>query len=261
MKLKALLTMFMSVSMGLVPVVMNTTSIYQQLEQERQRREQELKQQLKSYVPLIEADIAAERVVEESIKHFRDSIGKTHFTTQYNLVLMQLGQSNDTIDVIDTINRKRKEAEQGDYIAQYFLGLLYYIGRVVPQNRSEAYKWFNRSAIHEYENAQYSLGWMNNVGEGIIQDTQKAVKLYFLSAEKGNVFAQLTLGCSYYLGEGVPRNIDQAYFWLLLGCAKSNEDLSEDARGIRDMIATKLSVTKRDTIEKQAREYWTQKKW
>jgi TPR repeat protein len=43
----------------------------------------------------------------------------------------------------------RKSADQGDGMAQYALGLMYYKGHGVAQDLVQAYRWFTLSAARE----------------------------------------------------------------------------------------------------------------
>ena len=54
----------------------------------------------------------------------------------------------------------RKAAEQGYAAAQYNLGINYYNGTGVSQNKEEAKKWLRKAANQGYENAkQYLKKW------------------------------------------------------------------------------------------------------
>ncbi len=56
-----------------------------------------------------------------------------------------------------------KAAEQGDALAQFKLGLMYDIGRGVPQDGGAAVKWYRRAAEQGHAKAQYLLGgWFRN---------------------------------------------------------------------------------------------------
>ena len=75
-------------------------------------------------------------------------------------------------------------AEQGDALAQYNLGLMYYNGQGVPQNYKEAVKWYRLSTEQEFASAQTNLGVMYDNGQGVPQDYKEAVRWYLKSAEK-----------------------------------------------------------------------------
>jgi TPR repeat protein len=78
------------------------------------------------------------------------------------------------------IDGLRQLAEQGDAAGQFALGVHYATGEDVPQDYSEAVRWFS------------------------------------MAAEQGHIMAQATLGAYYWAGRGVPQDMEKAYFWALL---------------------------------------------
>jgi putative methionine-R-sulfoxide reductase with GAF domain len=81
----------------------------------------------------------------------------------------------------------RKLAEQGDATAQFSVGARYAAGEEVPQDYSEAVRWFSKAA------------------------------------EQGHIAAQATLGAYYRGGRGVPEDLVKAYFWSVLAQAGGDE--------------------------------------
>ena len=67
--------------------------------------------------------------------------------------------------------------------------------------------------------AQDSLGTMYDNGTGVPQDNTEAVKWFRLAAAQGDAEAQSNLGVMYYFGEGVPEDYVQAYKWYNLAAA------------------------------------------
>ena len=65
------------------------------------------------------------------------------------------------------LNETRRLAEQGHAKAQYNLGLMYDNGEGVPENDSEAVKWYRLAAEQGIATAQYNLGIMYDNGEGV----------------------------------------------------------------------------------------------
>ena len=51
-------------------------------------------------------------------------------------------------------------ADQGNAVAQFYLGLTYANGRGVPQNNAEAVKWYRLAADQGDAGAQFNLGLM-----------------------------------------------------------------------------------------------------
>jgi putative methionine-R-sulfoxide reductase with GAF domain len=81
----------------------------------------------------------------------------------------------------------RKLAEQGDPAAQFSMGAHYATGEDVPQDYTEAVRWFT------------------------------------MAAEQGHVVSQATLGAYYWAGRGVPQDLVKAYFWSVLAQAGGDE--------------------------------------
>ena len=87
----------------------------------------------------------------------------------------------------DTLEGMRKLAEQGDPAAQFSVGAHYATGEGVPQDYTEAARWFS------------------------------------MAAEQGHVVSQATLGAYYWEGRGVPQDLVKAYFWSVLAQAGGDE--------------------------------------
>jgi hypothetical protein len=95
----------------------------------------------------------------------------------------------------------KRLAEQGNVIAQMNLGNKYYVGEGVPQNFTEAVKW------------------------------------YRMAAKQGNAVAQNNLGMMYGIGRGLPKNFIRAYVWSSVAAAQGNEQ----AMANRDVVADELT--------------------
>lgn len=127
------------------------------------------------------------------------------------------------------------EASNGDPIAQYSLGVMYYSGDGVPQDHNKAAKWYRKAADQGYAVAQNSLGNMVTKGEGVAQDHKQAVKWYRKAAEQGSALGQANLGLMYFNGAGVLQSVEDGYAWTLVahdnGYARAYDNL-EIARGL-----------------------------
>ncbi len=104
-------------------------------------------------------------------------------------------------------------AEQGDAVAQKFLGSMYQEGKGVPQDFAEAAKW------------------------------------YRLLAEQGDALAQTNLGSIYANGEGVPQDFVSAYMWWNVASANGNER----AREQRDSISLKMTPANVSEAQRRSR--------
>ena len=104
--------------------------------------------------------------------------------------------------------------------------------------------------------AQYNLGIMYQNGEGVPEDDTEAVKWYRLVADKGYVIAQNNLGVMYYRGQGVPVNYVTAYAWWNIASASGNESASGNRAIVEEQMtsaqiaeAQKLSTKIFDRIQ------------
>jgi hypothetical protein len=88
-------------------------------------------------------------------------------------------------------------------------------GRGVPQDKSEAAKWYRRAAEQGNADAQRALGFCYDNGEGVTQDKVAAVKWYRKAADQGDAVAQCNLGVCYESGEGIPQDKAEAAKWYL----------------------------------------------
>jgi TPR repeat protein len=108
----------------------------------------------------------------------------------------------------------RALSEQGNVLAQYYIGKMYYLGQGVPQNYEEAMKWSHLAAEQGNILAQHNLGVMYYSGQGVPSDYTEAAKWFRLAADLGNASAQNNIGKMYYLGQGVPQNNKEAAKWF-----------------------------------------------
>lgn len=120
----------------------------------------------------------------------------------------------------------KTKAATGDITAQNTLGHMYDFGTGVPQNKTEALRWYRLAAAQNDADAQTNIGDMYRRGIGISEDHTEAVKWYRLAADQGdakaNAKARNTLGDMYRLGEGVPEDLVQAYRWYTLAASAGN---------------------------------------
>ncbi|MCP4385353.1 MAG: sel1 repeat family protein [Hyphomicrobiales bacterium] len=92
-------------------------------------------------------------------------------------------------------------ANRGNAIAQYFLGSIYDNGREgVERDRAEAVRWFRLAADQGDALAQASLGIMYSLGRGVPQDDIEAANWLLKSVYQGNMEAQGPLAQIYTRG-------------------------------------------------------------
>ncbi len=140
----------------------------------------------------------------------------------------------DRGDYEPVCNGFRALAELGFASAQHYLGIMYYHGRGIPQDRDQAVRWVTRAAERGHLMAQEALGhWYAN-GENVAHDRDQAVHWYTRAANQGSVsakrkseflrmisraedgsgYAQNQLGEMYRDGKGTPRDAARAEEWF-----------------------------------------------
>ena len=138
----------------------------------------------------------------------------------------------------------RPLAEQGQAVAQYNLGVMYYGGEGVPQAFGQAADWFRKAAEQGQSAAEFSLGMMCFQGEGLPQDYSEAAVWFAKAADQGHPDAQHQLATMYVYGQGVPQDLVRAHMWLNLAASRYPSTEAEKRDGAivaRDAIAAQMS--------------------
>ena len=124
--------------------------------------------------------------------------------------------AHDLGDYGTTLRLWRLLADQGNAVAQFYLGAMFSMGEGVKQDDVQAVKWFRLAADQGNADAQLNLGLMYDVGWGVPQNHAEAVKWYRLAANQGRAAAQYDLGAMYGNGRGVPHDQAEAVKWYRL---------------------------------------------
>jgi len=122
----------------------------------------------------------------------------------------------------------RPLAQAGNADAEHLLGLMYYMGRGVPQDYKTALEWHRRAALKGKADAQYVVGAMYYTGNAVIQDHKQAVSWFRKAAEQGHPDAQQVLGLMYrYHIGGMPQDNVIAYMLWNLAAANGSMNAAE----------------------------------
>jgi len=168
----------------------------------------------------------------------------------------------------------RSAAIRGDATAAYEVGLRFAEGKGVPQNFSEAAKWYDRAAQAGVVPAVFRLGTFYEKGLGVTKDVNIARRYYLQAAERGNAKAmhnlavldadgggkganyqsaadwfrkaadrgiadsQFNLGILYARGIGVEQNLSESFKWFSLAAAQGDADAAQK----RDDVAKRLDA-------------------
>lgn len=158
-------------------------------------------------------------------------------------------------DYVTAFQEFKPLAEQGDASAQYSLGMLYRLGRGVPQDDGEAMKWFRLAAEQGDAAAQYIVG-LKYLTTALGPNDVEAAKWVRRAAEQGHAKAQAEIGFWYYLGQGVPQDYLLAHMWLNLAAAALPLGKDRDeAVEIRDTVANLMTPVLIVEAQKLARKW------
>jgi len=153
-------------------------------------------------------------------------------------------------------------AEKGDAKAQHNLGVMYDYGRGVPQDTTNALKWYRSAAEHGIPEAQHNLGLMYQKAQGVPQNYSEAAKWYRRAAEQGMADSQVNLGIMYYQGQGVSRDYVLAHMWLDLAASQYPASVREnlnDAVHYKDIVNSLMTPAQIAEAQRLAKE-WKPKK-
>ena len=138
---------------------------------------------------------------------------------------------------------------EGNAVAQYIIGLMYFRGKVVEKDFNESIKFLNLSADQGYARAQHKLG---NIYMGDLfgkPDYRKAIKWFRLASGQGYAPSQYFLATLYESGSGIKQDYVRAYMWFSLASSKNII-----ARDERERIAKKMASSQISDAQNMARD-------
>jgi len=91
----------------------------------------------------------------------------------------------------------KESAEEGDAEAKYMLGLMYFEGKGVKQNKEKGIKYITRAAKDGDNEAQFEVGKWYYEGSFKKKNLRKAIKFLKSSANQGNEDSLMLLGKIY----------------------------------------------------------------
>jgi TPR repeat protein len=138
---------------------------------------------------------------DRAIGDFPDEV---RFQLWRGRALVKLGRDADAVTLF------RRYSDQGNAIAQATLGVMYNLGRGVPNDPGEAVRLFRLAADRGLPLAQANLAEMYQMGRGVKQDSYEAARLLRLASDQGFALAQTNLGWMSQYGKGIPTNAVEA---------------------------------------------------
>jgi TPR repeat protein len=119
-----------------------------------------------------------------------------------------------------------KLAQDGNSLAQFRLGSLYYHGEGIPEDETKAIYWWKKSAASGNVEAMYQIGHAYLFGSGVaktvVDPDREAAVWYFQAASAGHAEAAYTLGLLFLAGKGVIEDRTEAIRWFRLAASKGH---------------------------------------
>ena len=137
-------------------------------------------------------------------------------------------------------------AESGLDMAQYNLGILYFMGRGTGQDLEQAYFWTRKAAEQGHIQAQFNLAALYAEGQGVERNPEEAFHWYRSAALGGHGEARYTVATLYQQGKGTSRDLPKAHAWARFAVESEVEDSEKLLRDIEKSLSpTQLSEARR----------------
>lgn len=127
-------------------------------------------------------------------------------------------------------------AENGNAVAQFYLGKIYMQGLGSKPDYNKALLWTRKAAQQKNSDAEHFLGFMHFYGMGVTQSYKEAMSWYRKAADAGNVKAQSSLGMMFVNAEGTSQDLVQAYKWLKLAEKAGDADAGSKLRAVEEKM-------------------------
>lgn len=160
------------------------------------------------------------------IDYFRRSAGLGYGPGQIALAYYYETGTFLARDPGQALDLYRKAAQQGDPLAGWLAGRLYFLGGAVPRDLDAAQKWLKIAASQNNAYGAYYLGRLM-----ADRDYTKAPALYKIAADQGLPQAQYFYAKTLKDGRGIPQDRLTAYVWFTIaadaGYSAAGPDLNE----------------------------------
>ncbi|CAD7697727.1 unnamed protein product [Ostreobium quekettii] len=159
-----------------------------------------------SYVSTADIESALEQMAYEDDVELRGNANARRYLSYRTVVGMRLDD-----DPTEALRAFKVLAKEGDELAEFNLGFMYFRGIAVSVDYGKAFEHWERAAAQGHLGAYYHLGLMRLHGYGVEKDFQEA-KAFFEKCAKGEypdcVAAQADMLRTGEFGE--PQNLDKA---------------------------------------------------
>jgi len=135
------------------------------------------------------------------------------------------GWYEDALPVFLSYGTPGLQSQNGDPIAQYYLGRMFYYGEGVEQNLAEAMKWYLLSSGQGDPDATLAIGFMYEVGDGVEISLETAIEWFKLALERGAVNAGAAIAVTHLYDEsGIYKDVSKGLEMLREHSEKGSVD-------------------------------------
>ena len=204
--------------------------------------------QVQNYLAFMySAGLGTKKDIKKAEKWYRKAADQGYMDSQLKLGMLY----EDLGKYAKALRWYRKAAVQGQPRAQYTMARLYWNGRGLKKNDTEAAKWYLKSAEQNYAKAQSSIGYLYLLGHGVRKSSADAAHWFRRGADLGNPVAQQRLADLLTRGDGVEENVEEAYFWLTVAAPRSDGKLQKTV--IEQQVALRDSLKPEQITEAETR--------
>jgi TPR repeat protein len=171
-----------------------------------------------------------------------------------NDALLEVGEMREKGDEVpqnltEAAKWYRRAADQKDPRAMVRLASLLVNGTGVPKDYDQAFQLCH-SAAKDYAAGQYCVGFLYQHGFGVQQDAVEAAKWYQRSAAGRHSPAYLALGQMYWKGEGVKTDRVASFLWFFQAYAEGQKS----GRPLGNSVLKEMTADDIKRLDKKLRE-------
>jgi TPR repeat protein len=126
-----------------------------------------------------------------------------------------------------------KLANDGNPLAQFRLGGLYYHGQGIAEDENMAIYWWKKSAASGNAEAMYQIAhaylFGSTAAKNVPDPDREAALWYFQAASAGHAEAAYTLGLLFLAGKGVVEDRNEAIRWFRSAASKGHAEARKAA--------------------------------
>ncbi len=197
------------------------------------------------------------RILHDTCHHAAPVINSVKETFEEAAAALKILQTQKKFSEISSITDTRKNAEAGNWRAQFELGLMYDIGKDLPQNFEEAMKWYTLAANNGSAGAMHNIGILYLNGSGVQKSYETAYKWLMRAIDASEYKHSLEMiGWMYEHGYYVEQSYEKAVQWYEKAAAQDQYEalyslgvLTETGRGTKQDLTKAISLYKRSASQ------------